>query len=156
MNFKAVLALPKTAGSAQTPKSISFIWIVWSTLYVYLCRRVKLKSDSPWSNIFLKGVSKNGYVVENRKSAHINLFSLISYNFLMVYKPLYKKGFNFLWYFFCRYYLSCCHDMNKKGRSSSIRASSWKDFNKIQQDGMFQRPSTMDLQFSRHSTGYSA
>jgi hypothetical protein len=34
--FKAALALPKTAGSAQTHKSISFIWIVWSTLYVYL------------------------------------------------------------------------------------------------------------------------
>ena len=34
----AVLVLPKTAGSAQTHKSISFIWIVWSTLYVYLCR----------------------------------------------------------------------------------------------------------------------
>ena len=28
--------LPKTAGSAQTHKSMSFIWIVWSTLYVYL------------------------------------------------------------------------------------------------------------------------
>ena len=25
-----------TARSAQTHKSISFIWIVWSTLYVYL------------------------------------------------------------------------------------------------------------------------
>ena len=36
MNFKAVLALPKTARSAQTHKSISFIVIVWSTLYVYL------------------------------------------------------------------------------------------------------------------------
>ena len=36
LNFKAVLALPKTARSAQTHKSISFIWIVWSTLYVYL------------------------------------------------------------------------------------------------------------------------
>ena len=36
MNFRAVLALPKTASSAQTHKSISFIWIVWSTLYVYL------------------------------------------------------------------------------------------------------------------------
>ena len=36
MNFKAVLALPKTADSPQTHKSISFIWIVWSTLYVYL------------------------------------------------------------------------------------------------------------------------
>ena len=29
--------LPKTARSAQTHKSMSFIWIVWSTLYVYLC-----------------------------------------------------------------------------------------------------------------------
>ena len=36
MNFKAVLALPKTARSAQTHETISFIWIVWSTLYVYL------------------------------------------------------------------------------------------------------------------------
>ena len=34
--FRAVLVLPKTAGSAQTHKSMSFIWIVWSTLYVYL------------------------------------------------------------------------------------------------------------------------
>ena len=34
--FKAVLVLPKTAGSSQTHKSRSFIWIVWSTLYVYL------------------------------------------------------------------------------------------------------------------------
>ena len=38
MNLKAVLALPKTARSAQTHKSISFIWIVWSTLSVYLWR----------------------------------------------------------------------------------------------------------------------
>ena len=36
LNFKAVLALPKMARSAQTYKSISFTWIVWSTLYVYL------------------------------------------------------------------------------------------------------------------------
>ena len=34
--FRAVLVLPKTAGSAQTCRSMSFIWIVWSTLYVYL------------------------------------------------------------------------------------------------------------------------
>ena len=32
LNFIAVLALPKTARSAQTHKSISFIGIVWSTL----------------------------------------------------------------------------------------------------------------------------
>ena len=36
MNFKAVLVLLKTACSAQTHKSISFNWIVWITLYVYL------------------------------------------------------------------------------------------------------------------------
>ena len=43
MNFKAILALPKTAPSAQTYKSITFIWIVWSTLYVYLWLQVKLQ-----------------------------------------------------------------------------------------------------------------
>ena len=37
MNFREVLVLPKTVGSAQTHKSMSFIWIVWSTLYVYIC-----------------------------------------------------------------------------------------------------------------------
>ena len=36
LNFEALLVLPKTADSAQTHKSVSFIWIVWSTLYVYL------------------------------------------------------------------------------------------------------------------------
>ena len=36
LNLKADLALPKTASSAQTHKSISFIWIILSTLYVYL------------------------------------------------------------------------------------------------------------------------
>ena len=38
LNFKAVLELPKTTRSAQTQKSISFIWILWSTLYVYFWR----------------------------------------------------------------------------------------------------------------------
>ena len=41
LNFKAVLAVPKTAGSAQTHKNVSFIWIVWSTLYVYLWEQHK-------------------------------------------------------------------------------------------------------------------
>ena len=30
------------AGSAQTHKSMSFIWIVWSTLYVYLWSLVEV------------------------------------------------------------------------------------------------------------------
>ena len=48
LNFKAVLALPKMAHSAQTYKSISFIWIVWSTLYVYLWPVYKLQSYHYW------------------------------------------------------------------------------------------------------------
>ena len=36
MNFREVLVLPKMADSAQKHKSMSFIWIVWSTLHVYL------------------------------------------------------------------------------------------------------------------------
>ena len=44
LNFRAVLVPPKTAGSAQTHKSISFNWIVWSTLNVYLCLKAKMST----------------------------------------------------------------------------------------------------------------
>ena len=37
--------LPKTAGSAQTHKSMSFFWIFWSTLYVYLCLKHKSRPE---------------------------------------------------------------------------------------------------------------
>ena len=47
-NFEAVLALPKMAHSAQKHKSISFIWIVWSTLCVY--------ESSQWENIDGSGI----------------------------------------------------------------------------------------------------
>ena len=33
--YSKIFAMPNTARSVQTHKSISFIWIVWSTLYVY-------------------------------------------------------------------------------------------------------------------------
>ena len=42
----ATLVLPKRAGSAQTQKSMSFIWIVWSTLYVYLWFLCEKKSST--------------------------------------------------------------------------------------------------------------
>ena len=48
MNFRAVLVLPKTAGSAQTHKTMSFIWIVWSTLYVYLWGKPANSNQSDW------------------------------------------------------------------------------------------------------------
>ena len=44
LNFRAVLVLPKMAASAQTHKSMSFIWVVWSTLYVYLWSLYKCSS----------------------------------------------------------------------------------------------------------------
>ena len=47
MNFEAVLVLPEMAGSAQTHISISFIRIVWSTLYVYLCLLLGFAVSSP-------------------------------------------------------------------------------------------------------------
>ena len=47
MNFRAVLVLPKTAGSVQTQKSMSFILIVLSALYVYLWS-LPWKLDNPY------------------------------------------------------------------------------------------------------------
>ena len=45
--------LPKTPGSAQTHKSVSFIWIVWSTLYAYLWfLHVCYSSPTPGSQLF--------------------------------------------------------------------------------------------------------
>jgi hypothetical protein len=35
--FSSSFSTAKTAPSAQTHRTMSFIWIVWSTLYVYLC-----------------------------------------------------------------------------------------------------------------------
>ena len=54
MSFQAVLALPKTARSTLTHKSISFIWIVWSTRYVYLWTKDK-DNDKFYSNCAEKG-----------------------------------------------------------------------------------------------------
>ena len=62
-NFKEVLALPKTAHSAQTYKSISFTWIVWSTLYVYLWDLPKLWTT--FSNISKFVLSKSFFCVKN-------------------------------------------------------------------------------------------
>ena len=71
MNFEAVLALPKIARSAQTHKSISFIWIVWSTLYVFLCCSIvdrfffllKVKNISThWKYGFLRSFTTNPVV----------------------------------------------------------------------------------------------
>ena len=62
MNFKAVLALPKTARSAQTHKSISFIWNVWSTLYVYLCLQPRISKVFLWSlKQFFLTVGQNNF-----------------------------------------------------------------------------------------------
>ena len=70
MNFKAVLVLPKTAGSVQTHKSITFIWIVWSTLYVYLWLQ-------PWNSLTTDGFVVNypltNYLFNNKLHLQIIL-----------------------------------------------------------------------------------
>ena len=60
LNFKAVLALPKMTRSAQTHKSISFIWIVLSTLYVYLWAFPHFFALDPFLTFCSKS-SKNAY-----------------------------------------------------------------------------------------------
>ena len=62
--------LPKTARSAQTHKSMSFIWIVWSTLYVYLCLKAGFflcvfEADKT-KNEFDQKVSSYQYICEER------------------------------------------------------------------------------------------
>ena len=65
--------MPKSARSAQTHKSISFIWSVWSTLYVYLWPRVlfamlslpcfvlfSVHGINPWQWDMTLGEGKNG------------------------------------------------------------------------------------------------
>ena len=64
LNFRVVLVLPKMAGSAQTHKSMSFIWIVWSTLYVYLCQKYGFCKNnasfrSDLQNPYFSTISKN-------------------------------------------------------------------------------------------------
>ena len=56
MNFKAVLALPKTADSAQTHKS--FIWIVWSTLHVYVWSGSRAVLEDQQRKKLIKRVAK--------------------------------------------------------------------------------------------------
>ena len=53
-----VLALPKTAGSAQTHKSISSKWIVWITLYVYLWQKHQSLLMSPNGRSRIQEIAK--------------------------------------------------------------------------------------------------
>ena len=77
LNFKAVLALPIMAHSAQTHKSISSIWIVWSTLYVYLCliQENSIYGGSSWNVVIFrysvaKGMIYRGKVLTCIKKHH--------------------------------------------------------------------------------------
>ena len=50
--------LPKIAGSAQTHKSISFIWIICSTLCVYLWFSYECSKQFKWNSCYyISGVS---------------------------------------------------------------------------------------------------
>ena len=66
-NFKAVLVLPKTACSAQTHKSISFTWIVRSTLYVYLFEILRCQKQRAATTISQKQEEKNKWMNQGNK-----------------------------------------------------------------------------------------
>ena len=62
MNFKAVLVLPKTASSAQTHEIMSFIRVVWSTLYVGSQKSIFCTTDI-WSKKF----TQSFFLTENTR-----------------------------------------------------------------------------------------
>ena len=91
LNLKIDLALPKTASSAQTHKSISFIWIVWRTLYVYLWLGPKSPVFYP-SAFFglddLKNTMNLYKIVSNQNKSHDNTISCITFFFQILFKNL--------------------------------------------------------------------
>ena len=68
------------ARSAQTHKSISFIWIVWSTLYVYLCLKPRTSTLRAYERTvvrpFMQRSANEGkiltfyYCLTNKRSVH--------------------------------------------------------------------------------------
>ena len=100
MNFKAVLALSKTARSAQTHKSISFIRIVWSTLYVYLWSvyallkvihpkytEKELLRTAIWTNNKLVGFWQTFFTSNNTQILRMTTIKIISLNFSNAFSP---------------------------------------------------------------------
>ena len=68
--MKVVLALPIMASSAQTHKSMSFIWIVWSTLYVYLWWYTeKVMITYSYKRGFMSNSHKKSWMVSNSQAA---------------------------------------------------------------------------------------
>ena len=127
MNFSAVLVLPKTATSAQIHENMSFIWIVWSTLYVYLWKRGRKKGKSskveckkchfnsvlsvsfakyrqfwnisPFSHILWSQFVYYGKT-SNGKRSHLQMVILAISNFAMICKwNSYAKFWTFPWFF---------------------------------------------------------
>ena len=90
LNFRAVLVLPKMAGSAQTHKSMSFIRIVWSTLYVYLWLEVEASMEMTFG-LWWGSYSWNNWKICPQFPWAIMFFSLY---------------FTFWWYL-CSYDASC-------------------------------------------------
>ena len=102
MNFRAFLVLAKTAGSARTNESMSFIWIVWSTLYLYLWSKVKFISLNIISYTYVNPIrgatfTTNAFIF-NFNHFFLSFFSRKqSTQFLMAYHSFNLQNILWLW-----------------------------------------------------------
>ena len=129
MNFKAVLALPKMARSAQTHKRISFIWIVWSTLYVYLWQLRHL-----WSNCKMLWATRSEFeCIKKNSNLEWNLI-LVSWAFFYTHNTVEKSNRGKLFSQFNYCYLTWLHlycSIFKKEKENQLYielrfSASWK------------------------------
>ena len=106
LNFRAVLVLPETASSAKTHKSMSFIWIVWSTLYVYLWAspekklwwKKEISTGKRRSNMLCSG----DFCLKNFGCSLVQKFnlSLLSYYYFLTHSlfSFFVSGYRVVWH----------------------------------------------------------
>ena len=98
------------ARSAQTNTSISFIWIVWSTLYVYFCPSHQFLSSSVSPSFFLHSMFKLNLSMLNHFISIFQAFTKMRMQFKM-FLPMSTFLFNQVSNFIMNL---LCHRFSKK------------------------------------------
>ena len=107
MNFRAFLVLAKTAGSARTNESMIFIWIVWSTLYLYLWSKVKFISLNIISYTHVNPI-RGATFTTNAFIFNFNHFFLSFFSrkqntqFLPFFQFAKYQNILWLWWYYCK------------------------------------------------------